>query len=1407
MSTKVAKSKPSPVGPTTPAAAKDVSRILKATFLSSASSGVLLSRLLEVHQALDEAHAPYPLEKAFIDELVKKDYLESGNADIQAVVASILADVLRLANATASTSSLPFASTRAGAVLQFFSTVLERIRTGKKPSTALLMHARHTIERLAMSHAFQKLAATTSSNDADDAVDSLFQTFLHDFTSVEEDPSVLSRVAIVLADCIAATQSVSEVQLELLLSAISVVKKNANPVGASIAVAVFRRNEEHLSSAIGSHVTQQYDLGLEELNRVDIAGGDINERRAALKRISGALEVTIELTRVGGQIISQLLPQLQQGLTVDSGDVRLLTARGFSKIFSTSADISRHFLPTYNLFLSRFSDAKPVVRQEMLKFAQSSLVQFPTETNWGYLSPHLEAKLVDGDEGVRRSTISVICELAATEGVASSVPKVLLETIGQRCADKHAKVRAHAAEKLMQLYRGHPNLSWIPDAVFLSIYAEGGVVAIELGLEDMLPPPTKVADGVESARKSRKAKNAKESIAIFDFEVEAQNDGDAEVSDEALRAAAKKSTFIDAFSRLCGDLSEQNLDHLLRLMEKKRNLRQAVKRLFELRADVKRIGNITTPEGKEASNNVVRLLTFLQSITHTKKAEWDTIFRTKDDSVAKAFEAAVGDAAQADGHAAATELVKKLQGRLTGDAFTFVQQGLVRRLFFPVSRVHGEELASRLAVERALPPTKRHGSLRAAACILAAQPPLVTQLFPILVDTLTLEAGRDLSAAESAGQKSPTKGSKAPTKAAVADAQRARQLEAQSHKELLITLLATLTASASIEDSVVTSPTLEQQAKSLIVSVGRMIIQTPFAEIAKSSAKVLCALFPNHPKAFSQLIATLREKLLLVVEGTQPIQPQVASWLKAITVFGTCVQPKIRVHVTESLIEEVTAPILFGAVRSSYQDDPLDAKVKKVDDLLQIPSMSTSIVDACAKLMTRYASQQGGAKAAILIPKVTADLVSAYRETKQLGTGTIGACKKRFAIAKQLIRLVAKPNGSFLDISHEMTIALVLTAEDNSTVRHALQRKIQIQIAKQKSDVRVFALLLLTAISEEHKSGYQHLRSIVHALGDKMRAAQAAGEIPLGDPRARFCYAENAIPTLVLFLAHHTFLPSERESGFLAYQRVWHLLFDELFRNGTNCASFCSEMLRKLKQFDDGLDPDSTSTRIMCDLASKVMIECLGQRSVRADALKPYPGSVMLPTMFVKPRDASRYPADVVYLDASVAISAHPPFKAPLFGATPGKSLGGTTSTSAAPAGNEEEEEEDEDRNNTGVTPRRSLLTAVNEEVDEENISTTRKRGSPPPTIQSPPTPSPPNRKRGRSEEEASPDSEDEDDQDSATIRHTLHAICSPLTLEQFNQKGLKSIKKAVEAALHKKLTQFHIDLILKTLPELRPEE
>lgn len=1325
--------------------------LLQANVLRSASSGQLLGKLVDIYHVLEAASAPLHLEKSFVEELLRQDIVNSKNVDMQFVVSSIVVDVLRIASSTTA-SSLPFSSSHAKPVLVLLTTAIGNCRKSQKPSSAHLMHARHIAERLASTHSVKLLVSLAP--ESDDSVSDLFDKILDGVEGGDDDPAFLSRLAIILSDAISGTHSITEEQLGLLLNAVTSAKKSSNPGGAQIAAAVLKKHEEMLAPSVSAFVGHSFEAGVEELRRVDVADGDGNERRAALKQIAGALEVTVELTKVGINLVAQLVPQLQQHLTSDSPEVRLLTVRGFTKIFLVAIHVATSFAPAWGLLLSRFNDPKQQIRHEMVKFAQLCLTSFPTEANWRTLTIQLEAKLVDTDESVRRAAIGAVCELAAA--CSSSIPPTLVENVGNRCADKNIKVRQYACEKLCQLYTG-VQFSWIPDSVFLSIRAEGGVVGVELGLEDMLPAPTKVADEAESQRKVKKAKE--QELAVFDFELSDAH----EVSDEALQLAAKKATFVDGLCKLCGDLNDDNWLMLSTLMGKKYNLRQTILRLYELRAEVKKCSSPETPEAQTIISGIRRLLAFLQDITHAKKQEWDSLFRAKDEKVSKAFVGACSDNVT-DCLAAMNKLCSELKGRVPAEVLQFVEKSLVRRMFLPVSRAHVEELVARIVSERNHAPGKRVGAIRAASAIIAMSPNFLPLVFPTLVEALTLEVTKD-------DQQSPvqtsTKGTKKQQAESAAAARADQEKTRKLNSSLLLLLLKTLSqvGSLGVEAKTIASM-IEKESRQLITTLGRLCIATTSSPVAKATATLLVSLFPNHLKAFSQLFATIREKVTAAVTDRTMVA-QLCSWMKVIGVLAQKDSQLSTRIVDEDIVDDISL-ILAEAVAASGPQDGIDAKSKKVD-LIGFESLPAEVVDSCCKALTRIALSQPATSIGILIPKVIDTLLGSFKATRELGSSTAGACKKRLAITQQLVKLITRSRASIgrgtIDTQREIVIAVVLSAEDNSEVRHAIQKKLQTHIAKQRCEMSVVAVLFLTAISEDTRAGYNVLRTCVHSVGDKLRSIQVNESLTLSDPKALTSWIEYTIPTLVLYLAHHSFFASESESNFTSFQRVWHLVFDELFRVSTNGASFCGEMVRKLKQMDDSLDPDSTATRVMCDLAWKVMIECLGQKQVKADTLKPYPGAVLIPKLFEKPRDPSRFPADVIYIDSSVTVGPAPTFKIVVgSGVTPGKSAGreGTASQPMRQDGND------------------------NEEVDAEM-----------------PTPAA-DAKRAR-EEDDKDEVWGEESADEKCVTETVRSYVASLTKEQFYATKWNDVRVVIEKALGKKISPELKEFARMKMSEMQP--
>lgn len=1265
--------------------------MLRAQYLRSASADQLLSRMVECGRALDEAKMPFAVEKTFIEEVLKKEYTTSGNADVQIVAAGIIGDVMRLA-----APAVPFAVSSYEAAVTLFSTVLSKLRVKGKATQHT--YCRHLLDVLSASHAFVPLL---QQNAYDEATTTIFDTFLNHVSA--DDDSMASHMATIICDIVAATQSVTETQLGLLMKAVSV--QGRTPTGILVASAVLRRHDALMQSVVAAYVSSEFDAGVEELHNVDVTDGEINERKAALKHIASSLEVAVELSKISTNVVNQVVPFLQRQLSHDNNEVRLLVTRGLSKAFGAAPHLIHGFSQAYHQFLAKSQDARPIVRLEIVKFAQQALAtNRGNESIWSALAPVLETKLLDADESVRRAVIAAVCESAQLG--SPFMPARLLEAVGQRCSDKIPKVRQLAIKSLSGLYCAQPTLRWIPDAIFLAAYADGESSNVELALEDLLPSPAALL-----AKSKRTAASAgSKAAAVFDFEEENTT------AASGVSANLAGGTYVDGLIRLCGDLSPTNWAVLSTLMCKKQQLRMTVLRLFEFRAQVITT-DIKSAEGQVIVNSINRLVNFLHTITHAKKKEWDALFIVKDEKVAKLFKTVC--APECVNFVSALDDLKKIAGKVSSDAQAFVESSLSKRLAIPFSVDHLDELMARIEASTAGKATQQ-GPLRA----LLAVTKMAHQYVPHIIDKVVTLLRK---AAENAN----------------------------SDPETVRNLLSVLLQVEVREDDDVPA-VLAKQSKEIITTIGRLCVGSSNAAVGKCAAQCLIAVFRNHDVAFKQLLGSCRDKLRAAVEqGTLPFQ--CASWLKTIGTLAT------RVKDPEDAIEEVGAMLLLSA-RMPSTNDNVDCKKASVS-AAAYASTSCDIADAATKTLVKLCLALPGAKKAAVAPRVFETLLGAMKGTRELGTSSIGACRKRLAIHKQLAKLLRTP---FQDITKEIQFAVLLSSEENVDVRQSVQAKMATHLNKGLADTRFAALLVVSALGEDTRATYNVLKSHIQTVGDKMRALQQQQEVTIAETRGLSCYLEYAIPIIVLVLAHHAFFATEKEQMFIGFQRVWHLLFDELFRFGTTCASFAGEVFRKIRTMDDALDPDSPATRTLCDLGLKVMQEILGQKAAGAEASKAYPGMIMLPRYFAKPANAARFPADQVYVDASVRIAAHVPFKFAGPSATPAKPLATRTVAAAAAAG-QQEEPYDPFLMEDGASPSTSSKKAAAAATDYEAASPAPKRGA---------------GDTARKVQMSASQPASAEEQELEVIANYIRNLCASMSRQQIENTSWKSVKVPIEKLL-----------------------
>ncbi|CBZ24541.1 conserved hypothetical protein [Leishmania mexicana MHOM/GT/2001/U1103] len=962
----------------------------------------------------------------------------------------------------------------------------------------------------------------------------------------------------------------------------------------------------------------------------------------------------------------------------------------------------------------------------------------------------------------------------ATTSPTRSPSNFLAQTLGLRALDKNRRVRCAAVDGLTRLYSEY-RLVWIPNAVLDAVRIDAGSssstapagLTAETVVEGLLPAPLSCLSptSVTCAAAATQATLARwlsptspaplpltKTSALLDFErnaVEKQqlsqqhppggdefDEGDALLGFGAAASSTKAvagggvlntrsipstasaavSAYVDALVQLCQHVDSAHFAQLLRLSEKKPQLRLAIRRLFEFHAAVKESnGDVKSAEGQQRIRSIHRLLTFLQETTGANKGEWDALFRAKDETVRRALLRAC-DAAHTDWVEVREGLLRSLHGRVGADEFAFVKQTLMPQMVFAVKPDHLAGLMQRL--HRSIYTSARDevvvdgagaaSALRALLLFTGASPSFAALSTEGLVEALQAAAKQSVGPPPNwCGLLLQALQQWATATATMADRNTTATAGATSalHDSLIDTLRAMALASLPMQQTIPSSLASRALAADNDGCRSEMALSA-VKQLAKQATRTLVALLsvPGYSTRAAAALHSLASELAKRLASGRALINDVktVAWLASVQALARCGggsgsddRTSRAVGAALLLLSTVSST---AAATTETDAGPLPALLLSLSSLLvtavedvcgkagqsrlkalataapTMPacgalssspvstnmSVTAAIVDGSAKAMVALAltcpksSDAGGrstgvaSRANSVICAVDA-LLKGYKASVAVALGrrapaSVGSCQCRIALEKQLVKLLLTPTT---DISRELAVSVVLSVEESAHVRHAVQAKLAGHLLHRTCDMRVAALLLLTAISEDSKSSYHRLRGLVETVGDHLRAKQVSQGASLSSPSALYCYWEYTIPFLVLFLAHHPYYASEEaENQFVGFQRVWHLLIGELLRHGTQCAGFVVELLSKIKQSDDALAPESDACRVMCDLASRVLLECLGQRQSRAEDLRRYPGAVLLPSFFVCTSRANPQKLlETVFLDHGVRVAANAPFR------------------------------------------------------------------------------------------------------------------------------------------------------------------
>ncbi|RKP23305.1 armadillo-type protein [Syncephalis pseudoplumigaleata] len=219
------------------------------------------------------------------------------------------------------------------------------------------------------------------------------------------------------------------------------------------------------------------------------------------QNIKGAHQLIVELYRVAPGLLLNVIPQLEEELSLSNTYLRMLATSSLGELFSARASSLVDAYPsTWKAWLSRKNDKSTMVRAAWTEYLAKLYTNHPKlAADLNAMAESAQAKLLDPEERVRAAACQAIGALDM-DVILNHVDVDVLKQLGQRCRDKKVAPRVEALKALGRMYkltyarredeRVQLKMGWIPGEFLNILYANDSemIATMEAFLvRDILP--------------------------------------------------------------------------------------------------------------------------------------------------------------------------------------------------------------------------------------------------------------------------------------------------------------------------------------------------------------------------------------------------------------------------------------------------------------------------------------------------------------------------------------------------------------------------------------------------------------------------------------------------------------------------------------------------------------------------------------------------------------------------------------------------------------------------------------------------------------------------------------------------------------------------------------------------------
>eukprot|EP01065_Artemidia_motanka_P040724 TRINITY_DN5152_c0_g1_i1.p1 TRINITY_DN5152_c0_g1~~TRINITY_DN5152_c0_g1_i1.p1 ORF type:complete len:1289 (+),score=529.47 TRINITY_DN5152_c0_g1_i1:94-3867(+) len=1146
-----------------------------ASALHSCPANKLRDKLIELRTIvgevsdLDPDAATKALEESgFAAELMRDGYL-NGSAAVQVHVGRLSIDLLELC-----APNLVFR----GCEKKLFSFYLRQIgQLEKAPMESeayrLCFYITKAVARTRV------LTLLSEAEGTEEQVNQLFDLCINKLGATSEDPALQSTLPELLHTALDDVQEVSEDTLRMMVAPLCIEGKKRNAGGNRVVKQLLRQLDEKLVSTLATHIAQRCD-SLEE----QLASSPHNARQV-LGEFKSVLTAVMDLGQPGAGhqgVIGYLLPHFASKLAHESSLVRNVIAKCFGRLFEQNERLQSSHAGILSRLLERHRDADKQIRIWFLEWAARMVTEgIAKKEVKKQITEKVSLVCADADEQVRKSAVDAVCKICKAD--AGDPPAGALHRAVLRMRDKKPAVRKHCVEVLGDLYRdvvtandSHIALYVPIPAALLHVHAvETGPIAalVDKQMLQLLPAP--------SAKK---------------------------------KADAGHSPLLVQLVKLWVELNDASRSHFQRFLSGKWVVREVLRRLCDLREE----------EGAEAKAMIAASVRMLNAQCGLPaKSGVESLLAVEDEKWWRSVrEMACDPSAMATKHSKALDQLRAhCKG---GDADRASQlkevpdiaQQVLLRAAFPFDSQCAAELVDVLSQR-----WQKHDGTR---CALLSE----------LVGALSLPF-RDVFSGSAAIRGQFTK---LLTEASAAEADQGgwgsdeegagtvrgdggKELTVPQRRALLVNMISTgkrLQAHSRSAGGLL-HELPEKKRKAAISALRRVCLSAPH-EVVKCAVQLLCALTEGTQK--EKLLSELATEAFGVLKAERPERSQTRAALRALQgVFQLCpaaMGKKLWGPVWEWLTANLSS-LAEGSVEvnpeHTFQDPPAACKTYRiamkcfVAGIVACPKDQKHVpfLQECYTQLMGWLQQCTAQESALVSGVQVCDTVKACLRLARddvmfgVGFGTLGP-KKIWSI-----------------------VAYTVMLSDVQEAKDEVGRKL-VKALRQEQLKLQFAQLLVPLLHTRSKGGFQRARerlSQVIALA-RRRCAETGQKLDSAGAH-RVC-PEYILPPLVHLLSRWPDL-AERRPSFEPLQKVLFVFFDEM-TTGSDCAHCLFDFLRRIKLYDDAHLPKSTNTRLICDIAFRVLCSVTDAKEVK---VRPFPGRFLMPKCFKDQSDPAR--AERNYLD------------------------------------------------------------------------------------------------------------------------------------------------------------------------------